>query len=144
LTTDTGQLDTTVPRTRPSTGCLLLWLQLACPGSGSLTSSLTPGCSASPANLGQVQERAGAAAAAITAYEQSIETAHACGDLRTAALASARLGHVLRFDDPAAARAAAEWSQNWYASAGAGDTAQLARCVLVQRRVSSSGVRSSR
>ena len=62
-------------------------------------------------NLGRAQEQDGDPSAAIATYAHAIETAHATGVLRTAALASARLGRTLRFADSIAARAAAGWSR---------------------------------
>jgi predicted ATPase/DNA-binding SARP family transcriptional activator len=82
------------------------------------------------ANLGRAQEQNGDSPAAIATFHHAIETAHATGDLRTAALASARLGRALRFADPVAARAAAQWSQRWYNAAGGGDALLLAQYVL--------------
>jgi predicted ATPase/DNA-binding SARP family transcriptional activator len=82
------------------------------------------------ANLGRAQEQNGEAQAAIATFHQAIETAHACGDLRTAALARARLGRALRFADLAGARAAAQWSQHWYLAAGGGEGLLLAQYVL--------------
>jgi tetratricopeptide (TPR) repeat protein len=82
------------------------------------------------ANLGRAQEQNGDPPAAIATFKHAVETAHATGDLRTAALASARLGRALRFADPAAARHAADWSQRWYSSAGGGDALLLAEYVL--------------
>ncbi|MEV6490095.1 BTAD domain-containing putative transcriptional regulator, partial [Actinoplanes sp. NPDC051633] len=82
-------------------------------------------------NLGRAQEQGGDAPAAIATFGRAIEIAQSAGDLRTAALASARLGRTLRFAaDPVAARAAAEWSQRWYSAAGGGDGLLLARYVL--------------
>jgi tetratricopeptide (TPR) repeat protein len=82
------------------------------------------------ANLGRAQEQNGEAPAAMVTFRQAIETAHATGDVRTAALASARLARALRLTDPAAARAAAEWAQDWYLAAGGGDGQLLAQYVL--------------
>jgi predicted ATPase/DNA-binding SARP family transcriptional activator len=82
------------------------------------------------ANLGRAQEQNSDQPAAIGTFKQAIETAQAAGDLRTAALASARLGRALRFVDPVAARAAAEWAKDWYNAAGGGDALPLAQYVL--------------
>jgi hypothetical protein len=82
------------------------------------------------ANLGRAQEQNGDPPAAIATFKHAIETAQATGDLRTAALASARLGRALRFADPVTARPAAQWSQHWYSAAGGGDALLLAEYVL--------------
>jgi hypothetical protein len=48
------------------------------------------------ADLGHAQEQGDDRPCAIASQERSLETAHGTGDLRTAALAAARLGRVLR------------------------------------------------
>jgi predicted ATPase/DNA-binding SARP family transcriptional activator/tetratricopeptide (TPR) repeat protein len=82
------------------------------------------------ANLGRAQEQCGEQPAAVATFTRAVETAHSTGDLRTAALAGARLARATRFTDPMAARAAAQWSHRWYSSAGGGDALLLTEYVL--------------
>ena len=83
------------------------------------------------AHLGWALQQDGDSRAAITTLERAVHTAHDTGDLRTAALARARLALVLStLGERAAAREAAESTQRWYAAAGGGEGAPLADDVL--------------
>jgi predicted ATPase len=79
------------------------------------------------AGLGRALQQNGDPAAAVTAFERAIGTAHAAGDLRIVALAHTRLARVLRAegrDDEARDHVAT--ARRWYATAGGGDGALLA------------------
>src|SRR3954468_14659831 len=83
------------------------------------------------ANLGRAHEQNADRAAAVTTLERSITTARETGDRRTAALAAARLGRVLRVTgDRTAARGLAEEARDWYVAAGGGEGLLLAEYVL--------------
>jgi tetratricopeptide (TPR) repeat protein len=82
------------------------------------------------ANLGRAHEQNGDTPAAVALYTRAAATAQATGDLRTAALADARLARALRLADPATARAAAERAYDFYGGAGGGDALLLTRYVL--------------
>ncbi len=83
------------------------------------------------AHLGWALQQDGDSRAAITTLERAVHTAHDTGDLRTAALARARLALVLStLGERAAAWEAAESAQRWYAAAGGGEGALLGDDVL--------------
>jgi len=82
-------------------------------------------------NLGRAQEECGDPQAAIATLKRAVDTANATGDLRTGALASARLGRVLRsLGERRPARVAAQSAQRWYSAAAGGDGAVLAQYVI--------------
>jgi tetratricopeptide (TPR) repeat protein len=79
------------------------------------------------ANLGRAHQQNRDPAAAITAFERAIETAHTAGDLRIVALARVRLARVLRSGGRLAeARDQVTAARHWYDTAGGGDGALLA------------------
>ncbi|MET0789563.1 MAG: BTAD domain-containing putative transcriptional regulator [Cellulomonas sp.] len=83
------------------------------------------------ASLGRVQQRGGDLVAASVTLERAIEAATAGGDLRLAATARLSLARLLRVTgDADAARALLEQTDRWYRSAGGGEGALLARCLL--------------
>ncbi len=83
------------------------------------------------ANLGRAQAAGGDNDAAIATLERAMSTAHATGDLRTKALASVRLGRVLRsVGRRQEARRAVDSGRRWYAAAGGGEAAVLADYLL--------------
>ena len=81
--------------------------------------------------LGRVQHRAGDPAAAIGTLTRGIAAAQVGGDLRIAATAQVHLARIHRAaGQDTVARTLLERTDQWYRTAGGGDGALLARCLL--------------
>ncbi len=81
--------------------------------------------------LGRVEQQRGNRDAAIATLDRAIVAARRSGDLRIAATARVILARILRSSgDEVVALALLEQTDRWYRTAGGGDGALLARCLL--------------
>jgi tetratricopeptide (TPR) repeat protein len=89
--------------------------------------------------LGRVEQRAGHTGAASATLHRAIEAANAGGDLRITATARIHLARTLRAAGEDGALDLLQQADRWYRTAGGGDGALLARCLLISMSATGDG-----